>query len=215
MQYGLNAPSECGVFWYRWLPKDHHYIDYDDINNDIVKKIRTELTAIINYYDKPLVINNNNAGLRIKLLKKVFPDAFWIVCYREPIYVAQSLLNARYKYFGNYNSWWSMLPQNHEYIKTKNPVIQPVLQLYYINKHIKEDLKSLYDKKNYVWLKYEEIMDNPELVCQVCNSFNITSKRSNPLMPSLKKSNKINLEDKTISIIENEVKKWDWDDYKS
>ena len=58
---GFHAPSECGEFWYRWLPRDRHFIDYDDMTNEMVMQIRDEITAVTNYLDKHLVIKNINA----------------------------------------------------------------------------------------------------------------------------------------------------------
>ena len=69
---------------------------------------------MINYYNKPLVIGNNNAGLRIGLLKEVFPDAKYIVVNRDPFFVAQSLLLARKKIYGDIIHWWGMMPKNYD-----------------------------------------------------------------------------------------------------
>ena len=92
---GLHAPSECGGFWYRWLPLDRHFIDYDDITDDMVSEIRDEITTIINYFDKPLVFKNLNAGQRLRLLSKCFPDAKFIFMKREFIFTAQSIIKAK------------------------------------------------------------------------------------------------------------------------
>jgi hypothetical protein len=59
---GMNAPSECGQFWYRWLPKEHHCIDYDEITDEIINQNRTEISAVINYFDKSTLFKNLNAG---------------------------------------------------------------------------------------------------------------------------------------------------------
>ena len=140
---GLHSPSECGAFWYRWLPKERHFINYDDITDTMVREIRDEITAAINYFDKPLVINNNNLGLRIRLLQKSFPNAKFIIADREPLWVAQSLLKARYRFFGTYEKWWSMLPENFKEIQKFNFHKQVVYQHYFINKRMYEDLKKL------------------------------------------------------------------------
>ena len=80
---GLHAPSECGGFWYRWLPNDRHFIDYDDITDEMVEQIREEITAVINYFDKPLVFKNLNAGQRLRLLQRCFPEAKFIFTKRK------------------------------------------------------------------------------------------------------------------------------------
>lgn len=141
--YGLHAPSECGQFWYRWLPKDHHYIEADEIPDKKLEEIKKEITAVVNYFDKPLVFGNNNAGLRLNMLNKIFPNAKYIMTLREPLSVVSSLLKARKKFYGSYEKWWSLMPSNHIYLKQLDFAEQVVMQYFWINKNIKDDIKNL------------------------------------------------------------------------
>jgi len=137
---GLHAPSECGKFWYKWLPTDHHFIDYNEITEEMVRQIQKEISAIINYFNKPIVFGNNNAGLRIRLLTKCFPSAKFIFINREPLSVAISLLNAREKFFNDCRKWWSILPPNFNDLLYLPPHEQVIHQHYYINKQMLNDL---------------------------------------------------------------------------
>jgi hypothetical protein len=149
LKYGLHAPSECGGFWYRWLPTDHHFIDFDEITDEMVEQIRLEISAVINHWDKPLIFGNNNAGLRLRLISKCFPDAKIVFIDREPLSVACSLLQARKKFFGNYNSWWSILPPNYKELKKMPYYSQVVKQHYFINKQMIEDINK-YIKQSFL-----------------------------------------------------------------
>jgi hypothetical protein len=92
---GMHAPSECGQFWYRWLPEKHHFIDYDEITDEMIKQIQNEVSAVINYFDKPILFKNLNAGQRLRLIQKCFPNAKFLYIKRSPFFVVQSILKAR------------------------------------------------------------------------------------------------------------------------
>ena len=109
---GLHSPSECGQFWYRWLPRDHHFIDYEEITPQMVKDIRREITAVSNYFDKPIVFKNLNAGQRIRLLTKCFPDAKFVFITRDPVHTSQAILQSKRFLKLRDTDFWSIMPQN-------------------------------------------------------------------------------------------------------
>ncbi len=214
MDYGLHAPSECGQIWYHWLPRDHHYIDEDEITDEMVTEIRDLFTAIINENDRPLIINNNNAALRLKLLTRVFPEARWIVCRRDPLYVSQSLLNAREGAYGDRAVWWSMLPKNYKTIQQEEPVIQVVQQTFYVNKHIHEDVPALISADRYLWFDYEKT--NSEFyreVEHIARTFGLNSLREGGLRPDYVDGNRISLNEAETEILQAEIDRFDWVDF--
>jgi hypothetical protein len=213
---GLHAPSECGGFWYRWLPKDKHFIDYDDITDKMVKEIREEITAIINYFDKPLVFNNNNIALRIRLIKKAFPNAKFIVADREPLFVAQSILNARMKFYSNYNQWWSIMPNNYVKLLEEPYFRQVVLQHYHINKQMYKDLIELISNNNHVTIHYKDFCANKDkTVEEIINLLNYKKVRLSFINNEVKESRKLSIEEYLLHKIEIEIERLDWNDYTS
>ncbi|WP_417326347.1 sulfotransferase [Halarcobacter sp.] len=213
---GLHAPSECGGFWYRWLPTDRHFIDYDDITDKMIEQIRQEITTIINYFDKPLIFNNNNAGLRIRLLQKCFPNAKYIVADREPLFVAQSLLKARKIFYHSYDTWWSIMPKNYNDIIKEPYYKQVVLQHYLINKQIYADLNELVGKSFHLTILYKKFTaDKKETIKNIVNLINYNNYRKSFCDNKVYQSKKINLDRELLSLIKNEIERLDWDDYKS
>jgi hypothetical protein len=155
-QHGLRAPSECGGYWYRWLPKDHHFIDYDEITAEMVNEIRNEITAVINYFDKPIVFKNLNAGQRMRLLTRCFPEAKFIFIRRDLLMTAQSILIAKRKLGYSDNEFWSIKPKNAEQLTTLSSTEQIIKQIYYLEKQIVEDQKLVL-KNNFWSLNYEKL----------------------------------------------------------
>lgn len=213
---GLHSPSECGAFWYRWLPKERHFIDYDDITDTMVREIRDEITAVINYFDKPLVINNNNLGLRIRLLHRAFPNAKFIIADREPLWVAQSLLKARYRFFGTYEKWWSMLPENFKEIQKLNFYKQVVFQHYFINKRMYDDLKNLYEEINYITIEYKDFSSDKNIILNQIKELIFYSKdRSFFKDNEIYESKSLKIDNDLKILLENEINKLNWKDYTS
>lgn len=213
---GLHAPSECGGFWYRWLPRDRHFIDYCDITEEMVEQIREEITAVTNYFDKPLVFNNNNIALRLRLLKKVFPDAKYIIADREPFFVAQSLLFARKIFFGDYNTWWSMMPVNYHEVKKENYIRQVVLQHYFINQQMYEDLFSLINKNNYEVIDYSDFAKDKQLIIdKVKLLINSNKLRDEVIDNDIFESKKIKIDKELEKSLLKEIERLDWNDYTS
>ena len=213
---GLNAPSECGSFWYRWLPSDKHFIDYDDITENMVDEIRAEITAVINYFDKPLVFNNNNIALRLRLVKKIFPNAKYIIADREPFFVAQSLLIARKIFFGNYNTWWSMMPKNYKEVKKENYIKQVVLQHYFINQQMYEDLFSLVNKNNYEIIDYANFAKDKQLILyRVKSLMSFDKLRNEAIDNDIFESKKVKVDKELEKSLLKEIERLDWNDYTS
>jgi hypothetical protein len=112
--HGDHAPSECGQFWYRWLPSDRHFIDDNDITVAMVNGIRREIIAISNCYRRPVVFKNLNAGQRLRLLKRCFPDARFIHVRRDREPQVRSILAARHQLGIGQGEWWSVKPAGHK-----------------------------------------------------------------------------------------------------
>jgi hypothetical protein len=210
--YGMHAPSECGAFWYRWLPKDHHFIDFDEITDEMVEQIRLEVSAVINYWDKPIVFGNNNAGLRLRLVMKCFPDAKIVFIDRDPLTVACSILQARQRFFGDYNSWWSILPRNHIELKKLPYYSQVVRQHYFISKQMFDDINNYVNFK--FILDYNAVCKNI-WTCMDKIMLGINKRKQHVLKPQIKYM-RDRIDDKNlIKLLKDEIAMLDFYDYSS
>ncbi len=148
----LLEPHEFGYFWSRWF--DHsksHYTSCDaKVNKDLIHTIDT-LQTISN---KNWVFKNLTLGLKIPLIKKLFPNAKFIYIQRDPYDTALSLYKGRIERFGSDEAWWSLEPKEINEIKKLSPKEQVVAQVYYINKQIEEDLHKL-SSDDYLQIDYD------------------------------------------------------------
>jgi len=158
--YGLNAPHECGNFWYRWLPDDKHFIDFNEISYDSKEEIDTIVTAITNRFNKPLVFKNLNAGQRLRLIKEIFPDSIFIYIKRDPVYTSQSILQSRERIHNDRTKWWSIMPKEYNELQKLDYHEQIVKQVYFLQKQIEQDL-NYFNDHNYITVWYNKFCKNP------------------------------------------------------
>jgi hypothetical protein len=209
---GFHAPSECGGFWYKWLPSDRHFIDYDDINNKMIEEIRQEITTVINYFNKPLVFKNLNAGQRLRLLQKCFPNAKFIFIKREIIFTAQSIIKAKRKLKIQDNEFWSVMPENINNLKRLNRYEQIVKQIFYIEKQIIEDSK-LFTKNSFLNIDYNNLGKKFNSTLDICQNFINVLNKKNFEKAEVKLTEKVSLETIEIDSFNKEIKKLNWDSY--
>lgn len=159
--YGALEPNE---FWYFW----NQYFIFKDIqrlnpielekvdSNSIVRKLG-EFEAVEN---KPIVMKLMNLNWHLDYIYKLFPKAIFIHVKREPIYAAQSLIQAREKFFNDRSKWYSFkTPSYHDLIK--KPVFhQVVVQIKENHESVEESFKSI-PEKNKVTFEYENFIKDP------------------------------------------------------
>lgn len=163
-KFGGHAPSECGQFWYRWLPMDRHFIDHDEVSPHAVNQMRAEVFGASNYLQRPLLFKNLNAGQRLRLIHRAFPDAKIIFVRRDPRFVTRSLLNARKKAGIPEDQWWSIMPPNVDELRTLPEGERCAAQVYSLERQIEQDL-SLFPEENVKEIHYQTL--NEDLVRQL------------------------------------------------
>lgn len=154
-KFGGHAPSECGQFWYRWLPQDRHFVEHNEVTPKMVAEIREEVLGASAYVQKPLLFKNLNAGQRLRLIHKTFPGAKIIFVRRDPRFVIRSILNARKKVGIPENQWWSIMPPNVNELLGLPEGDMCAAQVYYLERQIEEDL-ALFPSENVQEIHYQE-----------------------------------------------------------
>lgn len=203
---GWRAPSECGGFWYRWLPTDRHFVDHDEVSQSAIEQIRSEITASSNYFNKPIVFKNLNAGQRLRLLAQAFPEAKFIFVRRDPLYTAQSILQAKRKVKVPDKQFWSIMPPNVEELKQLDWSEQIVKQIYYLEKQIAEDLQ-LFPKENVYEVNYTDL--SQQTITDLIEQLGLPQ-RTAFQNPAIKLNEKIALIEHEVQLLQQEIKKLDW-----
>lgn len=158
-EFGGHAPSECGQFWYRWLPIDRHFVDHHEVTEKMVAEIRAEVLSATKYLKYPLLFKNLNSGQRLRLINRAFPNAKFIFVRRDPRFVIRSILNARLKVGVKQGKWWGIMPPNFKELLSLPESEMCTAQVFYLENQIEQDL-SLFPRENIYEIHYQNFSEN-------------------------------------------------------
>lgn len=149
-------PHEFGYFWSRWFDHSENHFSSENEKVDFnLIEILNDLEVVSN---KNWVFKNLTLGLKIPLLKKIFPNAKFIYIKRDLYDNALSLYKGRIERFNNDKTWWSLEPKEIKELKKLLPKEQVIAQVYYINKQIEEDLLTI-NKSDYITIEYKNLLN--------------------------------------------------------
>lgn len=128
--HGLSAPHEFGYFWSSWfdLGQSSHTLDPDQRQKVDLAGLSRAIGAMEAAATQPLLFKNNTwCTYQADLLARLFPAARFVVCQRDPFFVAQSILEQRRR-LGDETRWWSVRPRGSEHWKDLPPLHQVARQ---------------------------------------------------------------------------------------
>ncbi len=156
---GLHAPAECGDFWYRWLPREPHYIPKGQLGEAAIEEIRQTLYGIIHRFRRPLLFKNLNAGQRMGMLSQIVPNAKFIYIFRDPLYNAQSIMEVKREKGLDPRAWWSIMPKNYKELLKLDAPAMAMAQVFYLERQIMED-REYFSPEQCIDIRYEDFCWN-------------------------------------------------------
>jgi len=163
---GALAPNEFWYFWRRFFHYgDIQYLKEEDLRLVDSQRFLTELAAIESVFDKPLALKAMIINWNIPFVSSILDKALFIYVKRMPFYNIQSLLEARMKFYGNLNAWYSFKPPEYSGLKECDPFEQVSGQVYYTNRAIEEGLGQI-DDSRWMEINYENFCVEPERAFQ-------------------------------------------------
>jgi hypothetical protein len=167
---GRYAPHECGEYWYQFFRRKPQYVSTDEVKGGKLKHLTRSLQRLTTAGKSPMLFKNMNCALRLGPVHQACPDALYIVTHRDLLWNGHSLLKVRKKVHGNYNSWWSMEPEEIEDLKILPPEEQVTEQIRAINKEIDEQKRHI-GANRFIDIHYEDLCEDPKKVMSNMNDF--------------------------------------------
>ncbi len=153
---GLGSPNECGEFWYRWFSKGMHvYVVPGQTSDRDLKELRAEIGGISAISKQPVIFKNLYNSMRIAPIVEAIPEAVFLVCHRDKTDNALSILKGRTKNLHTKDNWWSLPPNEIDYLVTLSWTEQIAGQVYYTYQQIEAD-KERFGTERFLEIKYEE-----------------------------------------------------------
>lgn len=169
-------PAECGQWWYRFFRRHPAYIFEAEIDTAKMRRFRQSLAALTNAFGRPLIFKNLYASFRINAIARFVPEAIFITISRNIVENGHSILEGRYKVFGDYGHWWSMEPPNIGELKALPPHQQVIEQVRQIRSIIDSDLKeNRIPLTRRFEVQYEDFCDDPGAIIDELNKFFIAN----------------------------------------
>jgi hypothetical protein len=157
---GLRAPAELGRFWYRWFPRDRHFVAAGELSARQLSGLRREFQAVSQLTEKAYVVKNLNCGQRIQALHEALPEALWIYCRRDPALTAYSIWRGRQDLMLPDDVWWSVMPPDVENLRDL-PIFERIArQVHSLERQTEADLE-LYPASQRLVIWYEDLCANP------------------------------------------------------
>jgi len=136
------GPNECGDWWYRFFRRDPAYVPREEADPERMRQMRRSIAALTKAQDKPVLMKNLYASVRLQPILTQIPEALIVIIKRNELGNAHSLLEGRKRLYGSYNEWWSVEPPNIESLRPLPPHIQVVEQIRAIYTLIENDLQE-------------------------------------------------------------------------
>lgn len=159
---GALAPHEFWYFWRRFFPlrPDADVVPPEALPGVDTGRMNRELATLEAALEKPLALKAMLLNWHIPFLDAAFDKALFVNLKREPAFVAQSILAARRRYFGNEDLWYSFKPPEYAWLKDLSPVEQVAGQVHFIRQATDEGMARVAPAR--AWnVQYEEFCRDP------------------------------------------------------
>ncbi len=156
----LHGPNDGFSLWNNWLGDDR-YVPRTDLNETEQQEMRSFFSAWSQAFGKPFLNKNNRNTGCLDLLSKVLPQASFVVVRRNPLLVAQSLINARQQVQGDKSVGWGL--HSHSSNTAQDPLryVDDVCdQILEIERQLDDQLKHI-PADRLIEVTYEGFCENP------------------------------------------------------
>jgi len=168
---GWYGPHECGEFWYRWFPRGEHvYVAPGVTHKTYLRELRSEIIGMSRVTRAPVLFKNTYNSMRIAPIIEALPEAFFLVCRRDIVDTAESILKGRERLYGTKERWMGVPPKEIDRILSHPYWQQVVEQVYYIYRQIEKD-KQRFAKGRFLDIRYDELCNNPNKILDDIGEF--------------------------------------------
>lgn len=159
---GALAPSEFWYFWRRFFS----FGDTNKLSADALSQIDTDgflqgLAGLEAAQGLPLATKAMIVNWNLDFLDSILPHVLFVNVVRDPFYNAQSLLQARERFFDDRKRWYSFKPPEYENLKNRSPIEQVVGQIYYNRTGVRDGLARIEESRQ-LTVNYSEFCLEPE-----------------------------------------------------
>ncbi len=154
---GVLAPNEFWYFWRRFFPEAgaDWRAGAGSAGLEPPARFVAELALLERAFERPFALKAVIADWNIPFLDGLFPQALFLYIRRDPLFSAQSLLQARERYYGDRRHWYSFRPPEYERLRRLDPVEQVVAQVCATRSAVERGLAQVAEQRR-LTIQYED-----------------------------------------------------------
>jgi hypothetical protein len=161
---GSLEPNEFWYFWRRFIPTvELRCLENNELDKVMDQQMLAELAAIEDVFNKPLLLKGLMLELNLPFFSNLFDNVIFLYVKRDPFYNIQSLLEARVKYYGTREKWYSIKPREYTDIMNLSPIDQVAGQVFYTLKGIDAGVRKL-NPNRWLMVNYEQFCADPKRI---------------------------------------------------
>ena len=161
---GALATNEFQHFFRNYMPNfDVEWLNYDALKKIDCKALAKGLASIEKVFNQPFVTKANILQYNLEFFDRGISSLFYMYIKRVPIFIMQSILISREKYYDTRDIWLSVKPKEYEQLKGMDLYHQIAGQVYFTEMAIEDGLRYVSDR-NQLTIEYEFLCEDPKAV---------------------------------------------------
>lgn len=185
---GRGAPAEGETIWAYWFRNRYGPVEPEEVSPRQAQGMYRAVAATEQIFGLPFFNKTTVLSLRIRAIRKVFPNALFIQVMRDPLDMAQSIYKARTT---RYPHWLGARPRECENVDGKSVLEQVCEQVYYVEKNIARE-RTAVGEQAFLTVQYKDVCQNPqreaERIAAFMDANGAPAKLTRPLPESFKLS---------------------------
>lgn len=163
---GLWGPNEWGWFWRDIIPNSEE----QSTKKRWLAKLRRKLSAVQRVQRKPLLFDNVDLLPHITDIAGGIHNSVFIYLHRDPLYVANSVINASIKRYGADKRWYGPVPASVAHLIDLPIVQRVVIQVQELDQLINKQISTI-DKSRVLHIQYGNMCSDPTRMIENFLSF--------------------------------------------
>ncbi|MTT52801.1 hypothetical protein F1529_09930 [Alcanivorax sp. VBW004] len=207
---GALGINEFFHFWRRFFP--HHdpgHLTEGELEEVEIENLRREVGSIQAVYGKPFMSKIMMLQYNLAYFAEKMPELKIVYVQRDPLYLMQSVSQARIKYYGSNKVWWSVKPKEYSFLKDQEPPAQVAGQVLFSEQAIYNQLKALPEDR-WIMASYEDVCESPRIfLAKLADRFSMPEliKDLSGVDERYKSGNTKRLSEEELTILQNEYEK--------
>lgn len=141
---GALQPNEFWYFWRRFLPNvDAEWLDPERAAQVDAAGLRSGIAHIQHAFGMPFAAKGIILQYNLELLRHALGRVLFVHTRRNPYFNTQSLLDARVRFHGSIDAWFSVKPPEYEELLRRDPVTQAAGQVVCTQQRIEEQFAAM------------------------------------------------------------------------